>query len=245
MNARFVDVQALTFDSSLAYAADQIEDRRHRESCSRIAEGRHLANAALHRFGFRSDLPVLFVTGGARGSSPLNERIEAILDELLSQMQVLHQTGAKRDNPDFDRLSGRQAALPDRSARSVSRGRAHSGRDGRRLRHGRSHAGAGRRRDRRRDRVSGQDRDSHSAARRRRERAASQCRSAVRCRRRDRLDQSEASPARLRDVLLELAQKSRAPRPDRRKCRQGWTAGRGVAAGGSTPGTGAIVASER
>jgi UDP-N-acetylglucosamine--N-acetylmuramyl-(pentapeptide) pyrophosphoryl-undecaprenol N-acetylglucosamine transferase len=65
----------------------------------------------LNRFGFRSELPVLFVTGGARGSSPLNERIEAILDDLLAEMQILHQTGATTDNPDFERLSARQRSL--------------------------------------------------------------------------------------------------------------------------------------
>ena len=111
LNARFVDVQALTFETSLAYTKDAsktvVTGNPVRGS---LQQGTR--EGGLHRFGFRSDLPVLFVTGGARGSSPLNERIEAILDDLLAQMQVLHQTGATSDNPDFERLSARQASLP-------------------------------------------------------------------------------------------------------------------------------------
>ncbi len=111
LNARFVDVQALTFDSSLAYTND---------TSKTIVTGNPVRGSlqlgtrerGLQRFGFRSDLPVLFVTGGARGSSPLNERIEAILDDLLARMQILHQTGARTDNPDFDRLSARRETLP-------------------------------------------------------------------------------------------------------------------------------------
>jgi UDP-N-acetylglucosamine--N-acetylmuramyl-(pentapeptide) pyrophosphoryl-undecaprenol N-acetylglucosamine transferase len=110
LNARFVDVQALTFDTSLAYTKDSsrtvVTGNPVRGS---LKEGTR--DGGLARFGFRSELPVLFVTGGARGSSPLNERIEAILDDLLAQMQVLHQTGARTDNPDFERLSARQASL--------------------------------------------------------------------------------------------------------------------------------------
>lgn len=111
INARFVDVQALTFDSSLAYTKDTrktvVTGNPVRRS---LKDGTR--EGGLQRFGFRSDLPVLFVTGGARGSSPLNERIEAILDDLLEPLQILHQTGARTDNPDFDRLSQRQRNLP-------------------------------------------------------------------------------------------------------------------------------------
>lgn len=111
LNARFVDVQALTFETSLAYTKDTtktvVTGNPVRGS---LRDGSR--SAGLQRFGFREDLPVLYVTGGARGSSPLNERIEAILDDLLAATQVLHQTGSRADNPDFERLSARQAALP-------------------------------------------------------------------------------------------------------------------------------------
>lgn len=113
LNARFVDVQALTFESSRRYAPNGSRAivtgnpvRASLETGSRAA--------GLERFGFDERLPVLFVTGGARGSSPINERIEAILDQLLPVMQVLHQTGARSDNPDFDRLSRRREQVPER-----------------------------------------------------------------------------------------------------------------------------------
>ncbi|MEZ4507039.1 MAG: undecaprenyldiphospho-muramoylpentapeptide beta-N-acetylglucosaminyltransferase [Thermomicrobiales bacterium] len=111
LNGRFVDVQALTFETSLALTKDRsktvVTGNPVRGS---LKEGSR--ESGLQRFGFRSDMPVLFVTGGARGSSPLNERIEAILDDLLEHLQILHQTGATTDNPDFERLSARRQALP-------------------------------------------------------------------------------------------------------------------------------------
>lgn len=68
----------------------------------------------LERFGFSESLPVLFVTGGARGASAINERIEAMLPDILEITQIIHQTGPIDANPDFPRLSALQASLPDR-----------------------------------------------------------------------------------------------------------------------------------
>jgi UDP-N-acetylglucosamine--N-acetylmuramyl-(pentapeptide) pyrophosphoryl-undecaprenol N-acetylglucosamine transferase len=110
LNGRFVDVQALTFDSSLNYAKDTSKTVVTGNPV-RASLKAGTRESGLRRFGFRTDLPVLFVTGGARGSTPLNERIEAILDDLLERMQVVHQTGATTDNPDFARLSNKQRQL--------------------------------------------------------------------------------------------------------------------------------------
>lgn len=112
LNARFVDVQALTFDSSLQYTGNTTKSVVTGNPV-RASLQQGTRETGLQRFGFRSDLPVLFVTGGAKGSSPLNERIEAILSDLLARTQILHQTGATTDNPDFERLSAKQKALPD------------------------------------------------------------------------------------------------------------------------------------
>lgn len=62
--------------------------------------------------GFARDVPVIYVTGGALGASPLNERIEAILEALLSHAQVFHQVGPATANPDFERLNCKKAAMP-------------------------------------------------------------------------------------------------------------------------------------
>lgn len=63
--------------------------------------------------GFSADLPVVLVTGGARGASPLNQRVEAILPRLLERAQVIHQTGPASANDDFRRLSAIRETLPD------------------------------------------------------------------------------------------------------------------------------------
>lgn len=59
---------------------------------------------AWKHFGLDPDLPVIFVTGGARGASPINERIEKLLPELLQKAQIVHQTGPSVANDDAARL---------------------------------------------------------------------------------------------------------------------------------------------
>lgn len=68
--------------------------------------------------GFTKDLPVIYVTGGALGASPLNERIEAILEQLLERAQVFHQVGPATANPDFERLNRKKSTMaPELAAR--------------------------------------------------------------------------------------------------------------------------------
>jgi UDP-N-acetylglucosamine--N-acetylmuramyl-(pentapeptide) pyrophosphoryl-undecaprenol N-acetylglucosamine transferase len=70
------------------------------------------ADRGRQHFAFNPDLPVLFVTGGARGASPLNQRIKTILPRLLEYAQVLHQTGPASANADFAELSALKQSLP-------------------------------------------------------------------------------------------------------------------------------------
>jgi UDP-N-acetylglucosamine--N-acetylmuramyl-(pentapeptide) pyrophosphoryl-undecaprenol N-acetylglucosamine transferase len=65
------------------------------------------------RFGLSRDLPTIYATGGARGSSPVNERIERALPLLLPSMQVIHATGPTDANGDYPRLMRVREALPD------------------------------------------------------------------------------------------------------------------------------------
>lgn len=69
-------------------------------------------------FGFNADLPVIFVTGGARGASPINQRIEKLLPDLLEKAQIVHQAGPSVANTDAARLrearDGWPAHLRDR-----------------------------------------------------------------------------------------------------------------------------------
>jgi UDP-N-acetylglucosamine--N-acetylmuramyl-(pentapeptide) pyrophosphoryl-undecaprenol N-acetylglucosamine transferase len=64
-------------------------------------------------YGFTPQLPILFVTGGARGASPLNQRVKPILPQLLECAQVVHQTGPASANDDFAELSALKQSLPD------------------------------------------------------------------------------------------------------------------------------------
>ncbi|HEX3303127.1 MAG TPA: UDP-N-acetylglucosamine--N-acetylmuramyl-(pentapeptide) pyrophosphoryl-undecaprenol N-acetylglucosamine transferase, partial [Thermomicrobiales bacterium] len=70
------------------------------------------ADRGRQQFSFRTNLPLVFVTGGARGASPLNQRIRAILPHLLEQAQVLHQTGPSSANADFADLTALKKSLP-------------------------------------------------------------------------------------------------------------------------------------
>jgi UDP-N-acetylglucosamine--N-acetylmuramyl-(pentapeptide) pyrophosphoryl-undecaprenol N-acetylglucosamine transferase len=62
--------------------------------------------------GFSDSLPVVYITGGALGASPLNQRVEAILEDLLRSAQVVHQVGPATANADLARLTARREALP-------------------------------------------------------------------------------------------------------------------------------------
>lgn len=63
-------------------------------------------------FGLRPDVPVVFVTGGARGASAINERIEALLPDLLEKTQIVHQAGPATANDDAARLARLRQTWP-------------------------------------------------------------------------------------------------------------------------------------
>ncbi|MHB8647163.1 MAG: undecaprenyldiphospho-muramoylpentapeptide beta-N-acetylglucosaminyltransferase [Thermomicrobiales bacterium] len=63
-------------------------------------------------FGLSMAMPTIYVTGGARGSSPVNERIERALPLLLPSMQIIHATGPTEANGDYPRLRAVRDALP-------------------------------------------------------------------------------------------------------------------------------------
>lgn len=71
------------------------------------------AARAASQFGLSLDLPTIYVTGGARGSSPINERIERALPLLLPFMQVIHTTGPTDANGDYPRLRAIRDTLAD------------------------------------------------------------------------------------------------------------------------------------
>ncbi len=74
--------------------------------------GGDAARGAAH-FGLTTEMPTIYVTGGARGSSPVNERIERALPLLLGTMQIVHATGPTVVNGDYPRLRAVRAGLTD------------------------------------------------------------------------------------------------------------------------------------
>ena len=67
----------------------------------------------LQRLGFEPNIPVVYVTGGARGASPINQRIAALLPGILDRAQIVHQTGPASANADAGNLTERRESLPE------------------------------------------------------------------------------------------------------------------------------------
>ncbi|MDP9366251.1 MAG: undecaprenyldiphospho-muramoylpentapeptide beta-N-acetylglucosaminyltransferase [Chloroflexota bacterium] len=110
INARFADVLAVSYDET-AHLAASLRPRvvvTGNPVRASLTEGS--GDRALARFGFSPDLPLLYVTGGARGASPLNRRVAQLLPGLLDHCQVLHQTGPSSANRDAEELSAASAA---------------------------------------------------------------------------------------------------------------------------------------
>lgn len=110
--ARVADVFAVGFEPTAALARTMhkhvvVTGNPVRRS---LREGD--AARGLSRFGFDPTLPLIYVTGGARGASPLNQRIAALLPELLTKCQVLHQTGPLTANRDAEELAAGRARWP-------------------------------------------------------------------------------------------------------------------------------------
>ena len=112
INARFADVFAVAHDQTAA-AAGAVH-RRVMVTGNPVRATMAGGNAASGRAycGFTEDLPVLLVTGGVRGSSPLNDRIAALLPELLETCQIVHQTGPASAHGDAEKLKAAQQSLP-------------------------------------------------------------------------------------------------------------------------------------
>ena len=114
INARFTEVLAVSYDATVPAA---------RAVHRRVVVTGNPVRASLRggdaergrsRFGFGAELPLLYVTGGARGASPLNRRVAALLPELLERCQVLHQTGPASANRDAADLLAAREGWPER-----------------------------------------------------------------------------------------------------------------------------------
>jgi UDP-N-acetylglucosamine--N-acetylmuramyl-(pentapeptide) pyrophosphoryl-undecaprenol N-acetylglucosamine transferase len=113
INARFCRSFAVSYEST----AQQANGLRRKMVVTgnpvRTALRSGSVERALAHFGFSADLPILYVTGGARGASAINQRIISLLPSLLERMQIVHQTGDRDANPDYDIAVQARAGLPE------------------------------------------------------------------------------------------------------------------------------------
>ena len=113
INLRVADVVAVSYE-----ATAELARRRHRRVVTtgnpvRPSLQNGDRNLGLARFGFDATLPVLYVTGGARGATPLNRLVGGLLPELLNDCQVIHQAGPVTANTDVAALENRARSWPD------------------------------------------------------------------------------------------------------------------------------------
>lgn len=112
INCRFADVLALSYDDTVAsadvYAMRVVVTGNPVRGSLRDGDRAR----GLARWGFSDALPLLYVTGGARGATPLNRRIGELLPALLEQTQILHQTGPASANADAAELQEAQSHWP-------------------------------------------------------------------------------------------------------------------------------------
>src|SRR5262249_44319540 len=73
--------------------------------------------AARARLHFSDAGPIVYLTGGALGSPPLNPGLGAAPPRLLEHCQVIHQSGDNKSTGDLGWLGERARALPERLRR--------------------------------------------------------------------------------------------------------------------------------
>lgn len=113
MACRYADVFAVGFEQTAQLARQRHERVVVTGNPVRASILNGSREKGLRRYGFSADMPVLYVTGGARGASPLNTRIEAMLPDLLKHTQVLHQAGPASANDDVARLRALRDTWPE------------------------------------------------------------------------------------------------------------------------------------
>jgi len=113
INARFSAVLAVSFDN----AGNQALQIHRRVVVTGNPIRIDLVNGdrtrGLLQLGFTPNLPVVYVTGGARGASPINHRIAEMLPDILQHTQILHQTGPASANADAVDLLAIRSSLTE------------------------------------------------------------------------------------------------------------------------------------
>jgi UDP-N-acetylglucosamine--N-acetylmuramyl-(pentapeptide) pyrophosphoryl-undecaprenol N-acetylglucosamine transferase len=112
INARFADRIALAYQDtvSLLPKAENRTVVTGNPVRSELLRGD--AKRLRNTFDLPTDLPVVYVTGGALGAQMINKTVALILPELLQGACVIHQCGPSAVNGDFPRLQNARLQLP-------------------------------------------------------------------------------------------------------------------------------------
>ena len=113
INLRFAAVLAVSYAQTAALAGSRARAVIVTGNPVRASLLGGDAARGLARFGFSGDVPLLYVTGGARGASPLNQRLASLLPRLLDGCQILHQTGPAGANDDAAALIRSRESWPE------------------------------------------------------------------------------------------------------------------------------------
>ena len=113
INARFANTVATSYERTARTASELhprvlVTGNPVRASLVTGDRGRGRAH-----WQFDEALPLIYVTGGSLGASPLNQRVSALLPDLLDHALVLHQAGAAAANHDAAELERRRASWPE------------------------------------------------------------------------------------------------------------------------------------
>ncbi len=104
INARFAEVLAISHPRTETEAAKIHRRVAVTGNPVRVGLAQGSKARGLATLGFSDKMPVIYVTGGARGASALNQRIAALLPDVLEHVQILHQTGPASANADLEGL---------------------------------------------------------------------------------------------------------------------------------------------
>ena len=117
INLRFGPTLAVSFPETAKYVVDAGRRVVHTGNPIRPSILGGDPRRGRERFGLRDDLPILTVMGGARGASPINQRVRAMLPDLLGRAQIVHQTGPQSANRDAADLKALRATWPEETQR--------------------------------------------------------------------------------------------------------------------------------
>ncbi len=122
LNLRFASTVALPYEASRAF----VPPTRRRVVVTgnpvrqEVLRGDQAEGARL--LGLDPDLPMIYVTGGARGARAVNAALALALPELLARYQVVHSCGTQEVSPTLAELRALRADLPpERRERYVVR----------------------------------------------------------------------------------------------------------------------------